>query len=58
MIPHSLDAGRHQSIDALHAQREACEAFVKSQKREGWHLIETASDDDGISDGTMERPSL
>ena len=42
----------------MHAQREACEAFILSQKHEGWKLIEDAYDDGGISGGTMGRPAL
>jgi site-specific DNA recombinase len=44
--------------NSLHAQREACEAFIKSQAGEGWRLIRTAYDDGGLSGGTMERPAL
>ena len=40
------------------AQREACEAFIKSQAGEGWRLVKTAYDDGGLSGGTMERPAL
>jgi DNA invertase Pin-like site-specific DNA recombinase len=42
----------------LHAQREACEAFIKSQAGEGWRLVKTAYDDGGLSGGTMGRPAL
>src|SRR5208337_3740258 len=45
-------------FNSLHAQREACEAFIKSQAGEGWRLIKTAYDDGGLSGGTMERPAL
>lgn len=54
----SSEEGLEQDFNSLHAQREACEAFVKSQKSEGWRLVETAYDDGGISGGTMERPGL
>lgn len=54
----SSEEGLEQDFNSLHAQREACEAFIKSQKHEGWHLIKTAYDDGGISGGTMERPAL
>ena len=47
-----------QDYNSLHAQREACEAFVRSQAGEGWKLIRTAYDDGGFSGGTMERPAL
>jgi hypothetical protein len=40
---------------SLHAQREACEAFIRSQRGEGWRLIETAYDDGGLSGGTPNR---
>src|SRR5260370_18577747 len=45
-------------MNSLHAQREACEAFIKSQTGEGWRLMKTAYDDGGLSGGTMERPAL
>ncbi|MEQ9490515.1 MAG: recombinase family protein [Alphaproteobacteria bacterium] len=54
----STEEGLEQDFNSLHAQREACEAFIKSQKHEGWKLIKTAYDDGGISGGTMERPAL
>jgi DNA invertase Pin-like site-specific DNA recombinase len=54
----SSEEGLEQDFNSLHAQREACEAFIKSQKSEGWRLVETAYDDGGISGGTMERPGL
>jgi hypothetical protein len=52
----SSEEGLEQDFNSLHAQREACEAFIKSQKSEGWRLIETAYDDGGLSGGTLERP--
>lgn len=54
----SSEDGLEQEFNSLDAQREACEAFIRSQKGEGWKLIETAYDDGGISGGTMERPAL
>jgi site-specific DNA recombinase len=54
----SSEEGLEQDFNSLHAQREACEAFVKSQVGEGWRLIKTAYDDGGLSGGTMERPAL
>lgn len=54
----SSEEGLEQDFNSLHAQREACEAFIKSQKGEGWKLVETAYDDGGLSGGTMERPAL
>jgi len=54
----SSEEGLEQDFNSLHAQREACEAFVKSQAGEGWRLLKTAFDDGGFSGGTMERPAL
>jgi site-specific DNA recombinase len=54
----SSEEGLEQEFNALHAQREACEAFIRSQRGEGWRLIETAYDDGGLSGGTLERPAL
>ena len=54
----SSEEGLEQDFNSLHAQREACEAFIKSQAGEGWKLIKTAYDDGGFSGGTMERPAL
>jgi len=54
----SSEEGLEQDFNSLHAQREACEAFIKSQAGEGWRLIKTAYDDGGLSGGNMERPAL
>jgi site-specific DNA recombinase len=54
----SSEEGLEQDFNSLHAQREACEAFIKSQHGEGWRLVKTAYDDGGLSGGTMERPAL
>lgn len=54
----STEEGLEQNFNSLHAQREACEAYISSQKSEGWRLIKTAYDDGGLSGGTMDRPSL
>src|ERR1700751_4695243 len=54
----SSEEGLEQDFNSLQAQREACEAFIKSQASEGWKLVKTAYDDGGISGGTMERPAL
>jgi len=54
----SSDEGLEQDFNSLHAQREACEAFIKSQAGEGWRLIRTAYDDGGFSGGNMARPAL
>src|SRR5690606_21734304 len=45
-------------FNSLDAQREACEAYIRSQKSEGWKLVETGYDDGGYSGGTIERPAL
>src|SRR6202035_4075907 len=54
----SSEEGLEQDFNSLHTQREACEAFIKSQAGEGWRLVKTAYDDGGLSGGTMERPAL
>lgn len=54
----SSEEGLDQAFNSLHAQREACEAYVSSQRHEGWQLIETAYDDGGLSGSTMARPAL
>ena len=54
----STDAGLEQDFNSLDAQREACEAYIKSQTHEGWRLIKTRFDDGGYSGGNMERPAL
>jgi DNA invertase Pin-like site-specific DNA recombinase len=54
----SSEEGLDQHFNSLHAQRQACEAFVKSQAGEGWRLIKTPYDDGGFSGATMERPAL
>ncbi|MCK5887814.1 MAG: recombinase family protein, partial [Alcanivorax sp.] len=50
--------GLEQEFNSLHAQREACEAFILSQKHEGWELVCTPYDDGGFSGGNMNRPGL
>jgi site-specific DNA recombinase len=54
----SSEEGLEQEFNSLHAQREACEAFIRSQRHEGWTLLPQAYDDGGISGGTLERPAL
>jgi DNA invertase Pin-like site-specific DNA recombinase len=54
----SSEEGLDQSFNSLHAQREACEAYILSQRHEGWSLIPTPYDDGGFSGGSMERPAL
>ena len=44
----SSEEGLEQDFNSLHAQREACEAFIKSQAGEGWRLVKTAYDDGGL----------
>jgi len=46
------------AFNSLDAQREACEAYIKSQTHEGWRHINTRFDDGGFSGGNMERPAL
>ncbi len=54
----SSEEGLEQEFNSLHAQREACEAYVASQRSEGWVLVRDQYDDGGISGGTLERPAL
>ena len=54
----SSEEGLEQEFNSLHAQREACEAFVASQRSEGWVLVRDQYDDGGLSGGTLERPGL
>jgi DNA invertase Pin-like site-specific DNA recombinase len=54
----SSEEGLEQEFNSLDAQREACEAYIKSQQHEGWTTLATMYDDGGISGGTMERPAL
>jgi site-specific DNA recombinase len=54
----SSEEGLEQDFNSLQAQREACEAFIRSQRAEGWRLVETAYDDGGLSGGTLDRPAL
>ena len=54
----SSEEGLEQEFNSLDAQREACEAYVASQRAEGWLLLGDRYDDGGISGGTLERPAL
>src|SRR5438128_1922611 len=54
----SSEEGLEQSFNSLHAQREACEAYIKSQRHEGWVCLAQHYDDGGLSGATMERPAL
>jgi DNA invertase Pin-like site-specific DNA recombinase len=54
----SSEEGLDQEFNSLHAQRESCEAYIASQRSEGWVLVRDQYDDGGISGGTLERPGL
>ncbi len=54
----SSEEGLEQDFNSLDAQREACEAYIASQKHEGWELLPDHYDDGGISGGHLDRPSL
>ena len=54
----SSEEGLEQDFNSLDAQREACTAYIASQKGEGWKLVPDRYDDGGISGGTLERPAL
>ncbi|NEK25179.1 recombinase family protein [Sulfitobacter sp. JBTF-M27] len=54
----SSEDGLEQDFNSLDAQREACEAYIASQKHEGWEVLPDRFDDGGISGGHLERPSL
>jgi site-specific DNA recombinase len=54
----SSEEGLEQDFNSLHAQREACEAYIQSQRHEGWSLVPVAYDDGGYSGGTLERPGI
>jgi len=54
----SSEEGLEQEFNSLQAQREACEAFIKSQRHEGWVCLADRYDDGGLSGATMGRPAL
>src|SRR6056297_3748521 len=54
----STEEGLEQDFNSLDAQREACEAYIASQRHEGWELVDRAYDDGGISGGHLVRPAL
>jgi site-specific DNA recombinase len=54
----SSEEGLEQEFNSLDAQREACEAYIASQRAEGWMLVQDRYDDGGVSGGTLERPAL
>ena len=54
----SSEEGLDQEFNSLQAQREACEAFITSQRHEGWVCLRAGYDDGGCSGATMDRPAL
>jgi predicted site-specific integrase-resolvase len=54
----SSEEGLEQEFNSLHAQREACEAYITSQRHEGWTCLPQSYDDGGLSGATMDRPAL
>ena len=54
----SSEEGLEQNFNCLDAQREACEAYIASQKHEGWTILPEMYDDGGFSGGTIERPAF
>src|SRR6202048_5301603 len=54
----SSEEGLEQEFNSLQTQCEACEAYIRSQRHEGWVLARTCYDDGGFSGGNMERPAL
>src|SRR5271154_3715084 len=54
----STEEGLEQDFNSLDAQREACEAYIVSQKEKGWISLSGRYDDGGYSGGTLERPAL
>jgi len=54
----SSEEGLEQEFNSLDAQREAAEAYIRSQQHEGWRLLAKKYDDGGYSGGNLERPAL
>ncbi len=54
----STEEGLDQNFNSLHAQRDACDNYIASQKSEGWLMLGDRYDDGGFSGGNMDRPGL
>src|SRR5881275_3086907 len=54
----SSEEGLEQDFNSLHAQRESCDAYIKSQRHEGWTALPSLYDDGGYSGGSTDRPAL
>ena len=54
----SSEEGLDQAFNSLHAQRESCLNYVRSQAHEGWIAVDDRYDDGGFSGGTLDRPAL
>jgi site-specific DNA recombinase len=54
----STEYGLEQEFNSLDAQREACEAYIKSQAFQGWKALPTPYDDPAYSGGNLDRPAL
>ncbi len=54
----STEEGLEQEFNSLDAQREACAAYILSQRHEGWSAVTGSYDDGGLSGGSMNRPAL
>ena len=54
----STEEGLEQAFNSLDAQREACAAYILSQRHEGWESVPEHYDDGGYSGGNMDRPAL
>src|SRR5258708_19804521 len=54
----SSEEGLEQDFNSLHAQRESCYAYIKSQRHEGWTPLPSLYDDGGYSGGSTDRPAL
>ena len=54
----STEEGLDQNYNSLDAQRDACQAYIASQKSEGWVALRDAYDDGGFTGGNLNRPGL